>query len=273
MLDLRKKINSAVDFIKSQSKTIPEIAIILGTGLGGLSKAVKNKKVISYTKIPHFPQITGIGHSGDLILGEIANKKVVVLSGRYHYYEGHNLEQITFPVRVIKHLGAKTLIVSNAAGGMNKFFAAGDIMIICDHINLTGLNPLIGPNDEKLGPRFPDMSEPYSRELIALTEKVAVDLKMPVKKGVYIGVTGPNLETAAEYRFFQIIGADAVGMSTVPEVIIGVHSGLKILGLSIITDMCLPDTLKPANIEEILHTASKAEIKLTKLVKKVIAKM
>ncbi len=271
--ELKKKVEETVYFLKKNVNFSPDIAIVLGTGLGKLAGLIKNPKKISYKDIPHFPVSTVESHAGNLVFGTLSDKKVVALEGRFHYYEGYTLEQVTFPVRVAKELGAKTLIVSNACGGMNPQFNAGDIMIITDHINFMGINPLIGPNDEKLGPRFPDMSEPYSRELVALTEKVAIEQQLPIRKGVYIGVTGPNLETAAEYRFMRAIGADVVGMSTVPEVIVAVHAGLKVLGLSCVTDRCLPDALLPANIEEIIKIANAAEPKLSKLVTEVIKRM
>ncbi|MBI5417096.1 purine-nucleoside phosphorylase [Candidatus Poribacteria bacterium] len=271
--DLKKKVDEAYAFLKKTSNFTPDIAIILGTGLGKLTKAIKVKKTIPYKDIPNFPVSTVIGHAGNLVLGTLSGKNVAALDGRFHYYEGYTLEQVTFPIRVLKKLGVKTLIVSNACGGMNPLFSAGDIMIITDHINFMGVNPLIGPNDEELGPRFPDMSEPYSRELIALTEEIAIKQQLPIKKGVYIGVTGPNLETAAEYRFMRAIGADVVGMSTVPEVIVAVHAGLKVLGLSCVTDRCLPDALAPANIEEIIKIANASEPKLSKLVSEVVKRI
>lgn len=272
MTGLFEKINESKQFIEKQKSVKPRIAIILGTGLGRLAEEIKQAKKIPYSEIPHFPVPTGIGHEGKLYLGKIHGKDVVCLAGRFHYYEGHSMEDITFAVRVVKALGTKTLIVSNAAGGMNRNFKYGDIMLIEDHINFMGVNPLIGPNDERLGPRFPDMFEPYDKKLIQLAEKIAADLKIPVKKGVYVGVTGPNLETRAEYRFLSQI-ADVVGMSTVPEVIVAVHCGLRVLGLSIVTDLCYPEVLKAANIDEIIHTANKAEPVLSKLVQEIIRKM
>lgn len=273
MRGLNEKITETVDFLKKKIHASPEIAIILGTGLGKLGEHLKDGKAIDYRSIPHFPVSTVVGHKSRLISGRINGKRVIALEGRFHYYEGYSLEQVTYPVRVAKALGCKALIVSNAAGGLNPLFEAGDMMIISDHINLMGVNPLIGTNDDKLGPRFPDMCEPYSEKLIKLTEKTALEEHLKLHKGVYIGLTGPNLETKAEYRFLRMIGGDVVGMSTVPEVIVAVHAGLKVLGLSIITDRCLPDALKPANIEEIIKIANEAEPKLTRLVSKVIEKM
>ena len=245
----------------------PEIGIILGTGLGGLAQEIRAEVIVEYEDIPLFPISTVESHHGRLIFGNLGNKKVVAMQGRFHYYEGYSLKQVTFPVRVMKFLGVRTLLISNAAGGMNPHFRKGSIMIITDHINLLGDNPLIGPNDDTLGPRFPDMSEPYSRELITLAEKVALDLKIRTERGVFVAVPGPNLETRAEYRFLRFIGADAVGMSTVPEVIVAVHMSLQVLGFSIITDECFPDALQPANVEEIIAVAMKTEPKLTAIMK------
>ncbi|MBI5206344.1 MAG: purine-nucleoside phosphorylase [Candidatus Firestonebacteria bacterium] len=271
--ELKHKVDKAVKFLKKETDFIPEITIILGTGLGKLVESIENQKSIPYKNIPNFPESTVVSHSGNLVIGTLSGKKVAALEGRFHYYEGYSMEQVTFPIRVMQKWGAKLLVVSNACGGMNHQFKQGDIMIITDHINFMGVNPLIGANDDDLGPRFPDMCEPYNRELVALTEKVALELQLPIKKGVYIGVTGPNLETPAEYRFMRIIGADVVGMSTVPEVIVAIHAGLKVLGLSCVTDMCLPDALKPANIEEIIKIANETEPKISKLVKEVIKRI
>lgn len=273
MEDLKRRLNETVEFIKLEFKASPQIAIILGTGLGRLAERITSRKKILYSNIPHFPVSTAIGHKGELVFGRIGNKKVVALEGRFHYYEGYSLEEVTYPVRVVKALGAKILIVSNAAGGMNPVFKAGDLMAIVDHINLMGVNPLIGPNDDSLGPRFPDMCDPYDLKLIDLAQKVAFEERIKLHKGVYIGVTGPNLETRAEYRFFHAIGADAVGMSTVPEVIVARHAGLKVFGISCITDVCIPDALKPANIEEIIKIANEAEPKLTRLIHKLIERI
>ena len=212
-----------------------------------------------------------MSHAGQLVCGKLAGKTVIAMEGRFHFYEGYSLKQITLPVRVMKAMGSDVLIVSNACGGMNPQWAKGDIMIVADHINLLGDNPLIGKNDDRLGTRFPDMSEPYDRQLIALAERVAREEKVACHKGVFVAVPGPNLETAAEYRFLRGIGADVVGMSTVPEVIVGVHAGLRNLGFSIITDMCLPDALEPAKLEDIIAVANVAEKKLRVLVKRIVA--
>lgn len=273
MIGLRQQIAESTEFIRSKMKITPSVGVILGTGMGALADEIDRDVAIPYEEIPHFPISTVEFHAGRLILGTLEGKGVVAMEGRFHYYEGYTMKQITFPVRVMKALGAKTLIVSSASGGMNPQFTAGDIMIITDHINLLGDNPLIGPNDDELGPRFPDMSEPYSRELIALAEKIALEEKIRVQRGVYVAVSGPNLETAAEYRFLRYIGADAVGMSTVPEDIVAIHSGMRVLGLSVITDICFPDSLRPADIEEIVRTGRKTEPKLTCIIKKVIQKL
>jgi len=274
MAELKEKIEKATNFVISKVGNFqPQIGIILGTGLGTLADKIEEPMIIAYEDIPFFPVPTVAWHTGQLVFGRISGKKVVAMQGRFHYYEGYSAQEITFPLRVMKRLGANILIESNAAGGLNPQFVPGDLMIITDHINLMGINPLIGPNDETLGPRFPDMSNPYDRELVKLTEQVAIEEKIKIQRGVYVAVAGPNLETAAEYRFFRLIGADAIGMSTVPEVIVAIHSGMKVLGITCITDRCLPDALTPANIEEILKIASEAEPILTRLVSKVIEKI
>ena len=276
MKDLREQIDEAVNYIRKHTKVRPEIGIILGTGLGGLVKEIRKEIVLDYDEIPHFPVSTVESHHGKLIFGTLGGKKVVAMQGRFHYYEGYTMQQVTFPVRVMSKkagLGVKTLLISNAAGGMNPQFKRGDLMLITDHINLQGDNPLIGPNDEEMGPRFPDMSEPYNNALMALAEQVAADLKIKLQRGVFVAVQGPNLETRAEYRFLRGAGANAVGMSTVPETIVAVHMGIKVLGISIITDECFPDTLKPVNVEEIIAVANKAEPKLTKIMKEVVKRI
>jgi purine-nucleoside phosphorylase len=273
MIELRNQITQAVGFIRTKTGSKPKIGIILGTGLGGLVKEIKKEVVIDYANIPHFAVSTVESHHGKLIFGTLAGKNIVAMQGRFHLYEGYNLKQITFPVRVMKFLGVQNILVSNAAGALNPLFKKGDVMLIADHINLLGDNPLIGPNDDALGPRFPDMSEAYSKELIALAEQAALDLKIHVQKGVYVAMQGPNLETKAEYRFLRTIGADAVGMSTVPEDIVAVHMGMKVLGFSILTDECFPDVLKPALLEEILKVAAKAEPKMTAIMKEVVKRM
>ncbi len=273
MADLQHVIHESVDYIKQQTDVVPRIGIILGTGLGRLVGEIKIIKSIPYARIPHFPVSTVESHKGQLIFGSLSGKKVVAMQGRFHYYEGYSTQEITHPVRVMKFLGIKLLIISNACGGLNPLFAAGDLMIITDHINLLPGNPLRGPNDESVGPRFPDLYNCYDRNLIKLVEEIARDEKTPVKKGIYVALQGPNLETAAEYRFLRIIGGDVVGMSTVPEVIVAAHMKLKVIGISVVTDMGLPDALKPANLRVIVTTALKAEPKLTRLIKAVIAKV
>jgi purine-nucleoside phosphorylase len=267
------KIQQATAAIQRRWPSKPRVGIILGTGLGGLAEDIETQATLPYGDIPHFPQSTVQSHAGRLVCGRLAGKTVVAMEGRFHYYEGYSLKEITLPVRVMKALGCEVLIVSNAAGGMNPQFEKGDLMLIEDHINLMGDNPLIGKNDDRLGPRFPDMSHPYDPELIALAQRVALDEKIAAHKGVFVAVPGPNLETRAEYRFLRGIGADAVGMSTVPEVIVAVHSSLKVLGMSIITDMCLPDALEPVKLEDIIATANAAEKKLRVLVRRVIEAM
>jgi purine-nucleoside phosphorylase len=271
--ELRKKIDEAIAVIRKRTASEPAIGIILGTGLGGLAKEVDQEIAIDYGDIPHFPVSTVESHHGRLLFGTLAGKSVVAMQGRFHYYEAYSLQQITFPVRVMKFLGVQSLLVSNAAGALNPDFRRGDLMIISDHINLLGDNPLIGPNDETLGPRFPDMSEPYSRELIALAEACAKSLNIKVRKGVYAAMQGPNLETRAEYRFLQTIGADAVGMSTVPEDIVAVHMGMKVLGFSILTDECFPETLKPVSLEEVIAVANEAEPRMTAVMKEVVGRI
>lgn len=273
MKELRKKIEETLKFIRKKVTLEPKIGIILGTGLGALAEEIKGKVSLNYAEIPNFPVSTVKGHKGMLSFGKIEGKEVVVMEGRFHYYEGYTPQQITYPVRIMKALGAEILIISNAAGGLNPYFEPGDLMIIEDHINLMGINPLIGPNDESLGPRFPDMCQPYDKKLIEICDATARDLKIKLHKGVYVALTGPNLETRAEYRFLRMIGADCVGMSTVPEVIVGVHAGLRILAISCITDKCLPDALKPVDFTEILAVANEAEPKLTKLMMATIARL
>ncbi|MCK5574006.1 MAG: purine-nucleoside phosphorylase [Bacteroidetes bacterium] len=273
MTDLRKSIEEAIAVLRTRTTVEPHIGIILGTGLGGLAKEIQQELAVEYEDIPHFPISTVESHHGRLIFGSLAGKPVVAMQGRFHYYEGYTLQQVTFPVRVMKLLGVDTLLISNAAGGMNPQFSRGSLMIITDHINLLGDNPLVGPNDDTLGPRFPDMSEPYSRELITLADDVALELKIRVERGVFVAVPGPNLETRAEYRFLRLIGADAVGMSTVPENIVANHMGMNVLGISIITDECFPDALQPANVDEIIAVAMAAEPKLTTIMRGVVERL
>jgi len=269
---LLEKIDACVAAIREKTDFVPEIALVLGTGLGNLAGRVKAETVLTYDKLPHFPESTVVSHKGQLVLGELSGKKIAVMEGRFHFYEGYTLDEVTFGVRVLRELGAKILIVSNAAGGLNLGYKKGEIVLINDQINFMGVNPLIGPNLDKLGPRFPDMYEPYSKRLIDLTLQAAKEVKVPVTQGVYVGVTGPCLETRAEYRMMRNFGADLVGMSTVPEVIVGVHMGMEVLGFSIVTDACDPDHLEPCNIQEIIKTANEAGPKLDKLITAAIAK-
>jgi len=273
MNTLKDKIDEALKVIHSKTDNEFPVGIILGTGLGGLVKEITVEHEIDYGQIPHFPLSTVESHQGKLILGKLGGKNVVAMQGRFHYYEGYTMQQITFPVRVMKFLGVKTLLVSNACGGMNPQFRRGDVMLITDHINLLGGNPLIGPNEDELGPRFPDMSEPYNLELIKIAEEIALENKIKLQKGVFVAVAGPNLETKAEYRFLRGIGADAVGMSTVPENIVANHMGIKVLGFSIITDECFPDSLQAVNMDEIINAAMNAEPKMTLIMKEVIKKI
>lgn len=266
MIQLGEKVREAAAFVRSQSAVVPAVGIVLGTGLGSLAEKIEDAYRISYSAIPHFPVSTVDTHAGELVLGSLAGIPVVALSGRFHFYEGYSLQEVTFPIRVARELGIHTLIVSNAAGGLNPQFRTGDLMLISDHINMLGDNPLIGPNDDTLGPRFPDMCEPYNTALLELVESKALEMGLKTQRGVYLACSGPCLETRAEYRFMRLIGADAVGMSTVPEVIVAVHAGLKVLGFSAITDECFPDALEPVNIEKIIATANAVEPKLSRLV-------
>ena len=266
MLDQYEKITAATTFIAGMWSRKPKVGVILGSGLGGATAAITDKVVIPYDQIPHVARSTAHGHSGQLVCGMLEGVPVVVMEGRQHAYEGYPLQQITFPVRVLQRLGAELLIVTNACGGLNPQYRSGDLMVIEDHINLIGDNPLIGINDERLGPRFPDMSAPYTPALIDDALAVARRENFVAHRGVYVAVTGPNLETRAEYRFLRTLGADVVGMSTVPEVLVAVHAGLRVLGISVITDMCLPDALEVATVEHILATARSAEPKLRSII-------
>jgi purine-nucleoside phosphorylase len=270
MLDLYEKIQDACKKIRSEFSQRPAVGIILGTGLGGIVDEIDVEAAIDYEQIPHFLTSTATSHRGRLVCGQLAGVPVVAMEGRFHLYEGYSLKEITLPVRVFKELGAELMIVSNACGGLNPYYHAGDIMVIEDQINLLGDNPLIGINDDRLGPRFPDMCEPYDQLWIDRTIKIARDQGIDVHKGVFVAVAGPNLETRAEYRFLRMIGADVVGMSTVPETIVAVHCGLKTIGLSVITDMCLADALKPANVEEIIATANRAAPNLVSVVRGIV---
>jgi purine-nucleoside phosphorylase len=267
MQKLAAQIDEAVAEIRRQWSAPAACAgIILGTGLGSLAEQIEREAVFDYASIPHFPRSTAISHAGQLVCGYLCGLPVVAMEGRFHAYEGYSYQQITFPVRVMKALGAEMLIVSNACGGLNPQYACGDVMVIEDHINLMGGNPLVGVNDDRLGPRFPDMCRPYDVKLISRALEIARQENFAAHRGVYVAVTGPNLETRAEYRFLRLIGADVVGMSTVPEVLVAVHAGMRVLGLSIVTDMCLADALEPADIDRILGHAAAAEPKLRKIV-------
>ncbi|MFO7609764.1 MAG: purine-nucleoside phosphorylase [Candidatus Krumholzibacteriia bacterium] len=253
-------------FITSRTDFRPEVGLVLGTGLGGLGDRIDAVATIPFGEVPHFVESTATSHDGNLVLGTLGGRRVVAMQGRVHYYEGYSMQEITLPVRVMKALGCRALVLSNAVGGMDPHLVPGDITVNTDHINLMGDNPLIGVNDDRLGPRFPDMSQPYDREFIATLEEVAVELRTPVKRAVYVAVAGPNLETAAEYRFLRALGAGTVGMSSVPECLVAVHGGLRVLGLSVVTDACLPDALKPADVSEIIQVANAAQPRLEALV-------
>jgi len=265
-----EQVQEATKTVRSVWGGSPSVGLVLGTGLGALAREIEAGAVLPYPEIPHFPTSTVQGHAGQLVCGELGGHSVVAMEGRFHLYEGYTPAQVTFPIRVMKELGCRLLIVSNACGGLNPQYRKGDLMVIEDHINLLGVNPLIGPNDDRLGPRFPDMIEPYDRELQDLALEAALESNIRAHRGVYVAVTGPNLETRAEYRFLRAIGADVVGMSTIPEVLVAVHAGIKVLGFSIVTDMCLPDALQPVRIEEIIAVANEAEPKLQTIVRKAL---
>ena len=267
------RIQESTRAIRDQVSAEPRIGIVLGTGLGALADEIKVEKAIPYEDIPHFPVPTVESHSGRLLFGTLEGQPVVAMQGRFHLYEGHDVRDVTLPVRVMGNLGAETLVVLGAVGGMHPLWARGELVVLDDHINLLGHNPLAGENIDELGPRFPDMSEPYDRSLQEVAMEVALELSLPLRRGVYVAVVGPNLETRAEYRMLRGMGADVVGMSTVPEVIVARHMGMKVLGLCIITDQCLPDALEEADIQTIIATAMEAEPKLTKLIRSVIARI
>lgn len=272
--EFRSKRNEATSYIRNRINDFkPEYLVILGTGLGQLTEEVELLTSIDYDDIPHFPVSTVESHHGRLLFGHLGGKPVIAMQGRFHFYEGYSMQQIVFPVRVARALGVQTLIVSNACGGLNPNFTRGDIMLINDHINFLADNPLIGPNDNELGSRFPDMSEPYTKGLIETAETVALDLSIKMHEGVYLAVSGPMLETKAEYRYMRQLGADVVGMSTVPEVIAAVHMGLQVLGISVITDECFPDALKPVRLDDVLEAAALAEPKLTQIIKGVLERL
>jgi len=267
------QVQESVAAVRARWSGKARVGIVLGTGLGGLAREIEAEATIPYPEIPHFPRSTVVSHAGQLVCGRLGGQPVVAMEGRFHLYEGYTAAQVTYPIRVLKELGCSILIVSNAAGGMNPLHRKGDLIVIEDHINLLGVNPLIGPNDERLGPRFPDLIEPYDRRLQERALQVALEQGIVAHRGVYVAVTGPNLETRAEYRYLRAIGADVVGMSTVPEVLVAVHAGLRVLGFSIVTDLCLPDALEPVNIDEILAVAGQAESKLRRVVLGVLGQL
>ncbi|MFP3869257.1 MAG: purine-nucleoside phosphorylase [Syntrophobacteria bacterium] len=267
------RVNESVAFLNKRVDIQAEVGIVVGTGLGGLGDRIQIAAAIPYREVPHFPVPTVASHRGQLIFGSLGGRRVVAMQGRLHYYEGYEPKEITFPVRVMAAMGVRTLIISNAAGGLNPLFCAGDLMLICDHINFTGLNPLRGDNVEEWGPRFPEMTEPYNRRLNEVAEQAARDLGIRIHRGVYVGVTGPSMETAAETRFLRLMGADAVGMSTIPEVIVAVHAGIRVFALSVITNVNLPDDYKPAPIEQVIATAKGAEPHMVRLVDELLKRM
>lgn len=269
-MQIPQKLEEAAAYIKSIYNKPVEIAVILGSGLGNFVKEIKVEKEIPYNEIPHFPVSTVTGHSGKLIFGEIDDKKILAMSGRLHYYEGYPASEVAFPIRVMKLIGVNTLLISNAAGGVNTSFKVGDLMIITDHISFATVNPLIGKNEEAFGPRFPDMSEPYSKELVQTGKQIAAALNIPVKEGVYFGVTGPTFETRAEYKMINKLGGDAVGMSTVQEVIVAVHAGMKVFGMSVITDIGIREDENTITHEEVLEAAAEAEPKFSTIFKELV---
>ncbi|MFT5234447.1 MAG: purine-nucleoside phosphorylase [Candidatus Krumholzibacteriia bacterium] len=273
MSDMWNEISAATEFIRTKTDFEPEVGLILGTGLGELGSKIDAVCSIPYGDVPNFVESTATSHEGNLVFGTLGGRRIVAMQGRVHYYEGYSMQQITLPVRVMKALGCKALLMSNAVGGMNPLMGQGDITVMTDHINLMGDNPLIGANDDRLGPRFPDMSEPYDRDFVATMVEVALEAKIPLKKAVYVAVAGPNLESGAEYRFLRTIGADTVGMSSVPECLAAVHGGMRVIGMSVITDACFPDALKPANVEEIIAVANGAQPHLAALVTNFLAKV
>ncbi len=267
-----RAIEEARDALMPRLKTKPEIGIILGTGLGQFAAAMKTAVAVPYGEIPNFPAAAA-GPQGQLVAGSLSGRPTAVMNGRVHFYESHSMRDVAFPVRLLRALGARTLILTSAAGGMNPLHRAGDLVVVVDHLNLMGENPLVGPNEDSLGPRFPDMSEPYSRELIALARDTAREEKIPLREGVFAGVAGPNLESRAEYRFLRWAGADLVGMSVVPETIVAVHGGMRVLAFSVVTDLCLPDALEPIDVPRVLATAAEAEPTLTRLVTKLLKRL
>lgn len=273
MENVRTKIDDARRTIQSAFKPAPRVGIILGTGLGGLAGQIETPVTIPYSDIPHFPESTVESHAGQLVCGTLRGVPVVAMEGRFHFYEGYSMQEVTFPVRVMKALGVEILLITNAAGGMNPHLELADLVVIEDHINMMGDNPLRGRNDDALGPRFPDMAQPYDKRLIALARRTALELGIPCHPGVFVAVAGPNLETRAEYRMLRGMGADLVGMSTVPEVIVAVHAGLRVLGFSIVTDVCLPDALEPVDIKKILEVAARGGERLAQLIPQVLERL
>ncbi len=273
MTELYDQVKEASKAIRRHTRLKPEVAIILGTGLGALAEDIKQAVAVPYREIPHFPLSTVETHAGRLLLGTLMGRRVVAMQGRFHCYEGYDYRQITFPVRVMRDLGAKTLMVFSACGGINRNYYPGELVLLSDHINLLSGNPLIGKNDERLGPRYPDMYNAYDDKLQGLAQNIAREQKILLHRGVYAALTGPNLETAAEYRFLQTMGADCVGMSTVPEVIVARHAGMRVLGISVVTDRCVPDQLGPADISAIIQAAVQAEPMLTRLVKEIVRRI
>jgi len=273
MIDIvayQRQVNEATEWVKSQVSDLPRVGLILGTGLGALAEEMDVVSSLPYDEVPHFPVSTVESHRGRLLMGTLEGVPVVAMQGRFHLYEGYSAHQVTFPVRVLSTLGIETLLISNAAGGMNPLYVRGDLMLLSDHINLQGFNPLEGPNVAEWGPRFPDMSEPYDSDLRQLAAGHALKLGIRLQEGVYVAVVGPNLETRAEYRFLRTIGADVVGMSTVPEVIVARHAGLRVMAISVVTDECFPDALEPVSMEEVIAAAGAAEPKLTAIMKAVV---
>lgn len=268
-----KKIVETTEYIHQQYNEQPEIGIVLGTGLGGLVNEIDIKCSLNYNDIPNFAVSTVESHSGKLIFGELGGKKVVAMQGRFHYYEGYDMEQVTFPIRVMKMLGVKRLLLSNASGGVNPDFEVGEIMLVNDHINLFPESPLRGKNIDELGPRFPDMSEPYDKRMLNIAKEIAAEKNIPVSEGVYAGLTGPALETPAEYKYIRVIGADTVGMSTVPEVIVARHMDIPVFAVSIITDLGVPGKIKKINVQEIIEVAAKQEPKMTEIMKELVTRI
>ncbi len=272
MSPLRKTIDAAAGYLRQRTDFSPEFGIILGTGLGGFAEEIDAELSVPFDEIPGFVKSTAASHAGNLVLGMLGGRRVMAMQGRVHFYEGYSMQEITLPVRVMRAMGCHSLVMSNAVGGMNPQWEAGEIVVVTDHINLMGDNPLVGPNDDELGPRFPDMSEPYDRVYVDRLVQISRELGAPVHKGVFVAVAGPNLETAAEYRMLRGMGTDIVGMSLVPENLVAVHGGMRVLALSVITDRCLPDALKPAVLADIISVANAAEPMLRKLVVRFLEK-